>query len=155
MFSRREFEDLMATEKDRLSLLGRYRGICHLEYPQYAFHPPDGEEGIRISRAPKSKGDDGLRFWIAAVLADDWRGRESYLFGYLSGAYFESLDEPSFDSLVKSHCGGLIVPPSLPLGKGQAFLGALLMYSMKTEFFVSAIAEYENEFIHFAWETTA
>jgi hypothetical protein len=29
------------------------------------------------------------------------------------------------------------------------------MYSMKTEFFVSAVAEYEDEFIHFAWETTA
>lgn len=155
MFCRRDFEDLVAIDQARLHLLAGYRGIYYVEYPQFAFQVPDGEESIRISRAPKSKGDNGLRFWIAAELADNWKGRESCLLGYLSGGYFEPLDELSFDSLVKSNCVGLIVPPGLPLGHGQTFLGALLMYSMKTEFFVSVIAEYENEFIHFFWETTA
>lgn len=29
------------------------------------------------------------------------------------------------------------------------------MYSMKTEFIVSLFAEYEDEYIHFYWDTTS
>jgi len=155
MFCRIDFDKLVQTESSRLQYLGAYRGLYYVCYPQYAFQVPEGEESIRITRAPKAPDDNGLRFWLAAELADDWRGRESYLHGYLSGAYFEPIDEQQFDNLVATHCSNLIVPPTLPLAREQRFLGALLMYSMKTEFFVSAIAEYENEFIHFAWETTA
>jgi hypothetical protein len=155
MFSRSEFEDLVAIEKDRLHLLWSYRGISYLEYPSCAFHTPYSEESIRISRAPKLEGDNGLRFWIAAVLGDNWSGRKSFLRGYLSGGYFDSITHQDFESLVESYCVGLVAPPGLPLGSGAEFLGGLLMYSQKTEFFVSALAEYENEFIHFAWETTA
>lgn len=101
------------------------------------------------------EGDNGLRFWPAAELATDWKGRESYLPGYLSDAYFSPIDERSFNELVANHCSSLIAPPRLPLANGQLFSSALLMYSMKTDFFVSALAEYENEFIHFAWATMA
>jgi hypothetical protein len=155
MFCRIDYDKLVQTEGSRLQYLGAYRGLYYVCYPQYAFQVPDGEESIRITRSPKALDDNGLRFWLAAELADDWRGRESCLHGYLSGAYFEPIDERQFDDLVATNCSSLIVPPTLPLAREQAFLGALLMYSMKTEFFVSAIAEYENEFIHFAWETTA
>lgn len=155
MFCRIDFEKLVQAEGSRLQHLGAYRGLYYVCYPQYAFEVPDGEESIRITRSLKALDDNGLRFWLAAELADGWQGRESYLQSYLSEAYFEPIDEQQFDDLVATHCSGLIVPPRLPLARDQAFLGALLMYSMKTDFFVSAIAEYENEFIHFAWETTA
>jgi hypothetical protein len=35
------------------------------------------------------------------------------------------------------------------------FVGAVLLYSMKADFIVSLVAEYEDEFIHFYWDTTA
>ena len=155
MFCRIDYDKLVQIEGSRLQYLGAYRGLYYICYPQYAFHVPDGEESIHITRSPKAQGDNGLRFWLAAELADDWRGRESYLHDYLSGAYFEPIDELTFNDLVATHCSSLVVPPILPLASGQVFLGALLMYSMRTEFFVSAIAEYESEFIHIAWETTA
>jgi hypothetical protein len=155
MFCRKDYDQLVQVEGSRLQHLGRYRGLYYICSPQCAFHVPDGEESIRITRSSKAERDNGLRFWLAAELANDWRGRESYLLNYLSDAYFEPIEELPFNDLVATHCGGLVVPPTLPLLSGQAFLGGMLMYSMKTEFFVSAVAEYENEFIHFAWETTA
>jgi hypothetical protein len=155
MFCRSDYDQLVQVEGSRLQHLGSYRGLYYVCYPQYAFQVPDGEESIRIARAPKSERDNGLRFWLAAELADDWRGRESCFLNYLSGAFFEPIDELPFNDLVATHCSGLVAPLKLPLVSGQAFLGGLLMYSMKTEFFVSAVAEYEDEFIHFAWETTA
>jgi hypothetical protein len=155
MFCRIDYENLARIETSRLQYIGAYRGLYHVCYPQYAFQVPDGEESIRITRSPKEPDDNGLRFWLAAELADDWQGRESYLHDYLSGAYFEPIDELQFNDLVATHCNGLVVSPTLPLAREQVFQGALLMYSMKTEFFVSAIAEYEDEFIHFSWGTTA
>ena len=155
MFCRIDYDKMLQIEDGRLQYLGAYRGLHYICYPQYAFHVPDGEESIRITRSPKAQGDNGLRFWLAAELADNWQGRESYLQDYLSGAYFEQINETTFNDLVATHCRGLVAPPVLPLVSQQVFLGALLMYSMKTEFFVSAVAEYENEFIHFAWETKA
>jgi len=154
MFCRDDFEKLLQDEGGEV-YHAVFRGLYYTCYPQYAFCVPDGEESIRITRAPRERGENGLRFWLAAEWADDWRGRESYLPAYLSGAGFEPIDEAAFNSLVAMHCSGLIVPPPLPLVHGQVFLGGLLMYSMKTDFIVSAFAEYEHEFVHFAWESTA
>lgn len=70
-------------------------------------------------------------------------------------AAFELISEPDFNSLVAEHCAGLIVKPQLPLKGEGNFLGAVLLYSMKTDFIVSLVAEYEDEFVHFYWETTA
>lgn len=155
MFERSDFECLASNEGEKLQFLSAYRGLRYVYYPQYAFTVPDGEESIRITHAPKALGDNGLRFWLSAELADNWQGRETYLLPYLSGAYFEPISEAAFNKLVAENCAGLINPPDLPLISKQVFIGALLMYSMKTDFFVSVVAEYENEYIHFAWETTA
>ena len=155
MFCRNDFDEFIQIESNRLQLpFASYRGLYYICYPQHAFRVPDGEESIRISRAPKAEGDNGLRFWIAAEQLECWR-EPSRLLDYLSGGYFEPIAEAPFNELAAEHCSGLIVPPELPLKSGSTFLGGLLMYSMKTEFFVSAIAEYEDEFIHFAWETAA
>lgn len=155
MFERNDFENLVCIEGDRLKFLSAYRGLYYVYFPQYAFKVSDSEESIRITRAPKNSEDNGLRFWLSAELADDWQGRENHLLPYLSGGYFEQINEAAFIKLVAEKIAGLINPPELPLISEQAFVGALLMYSMKTEFIVSVFAEYEREYIHFAWETTA
>jgi hypothetical protein len=155
MFDRNDFNHLAKIEGERLQFLSAYRGLHYTCYPQHAFNVPDAEEFIRITRAPKAIGDNGLYFWLSAELTNSWKGRESYLLPFLSGAYFEPISEAGFNGLVADTCASLIKPPDLPLIRKQRFIGALLMYSMKTEFWVSAVAEYENEYIHFAWETTA
>jgi len=49
----------------------------------------------------------------------------------------------------------LLVPLFLPLHPPTGFVGALLMYSTKTDFIVSLLAEYEDQFIHYFWGTCA
>jgi len=155
MFERKDFDNLVSIEGDNLKFLSGYQGLYYVYYPQYAFKVPDSEESIRITRAPKNSSDNGLRFWLSAELADNWQGRENHLLPYLSGSYFERINEAVFAGLVAEKVSALINPPELPFVSEQAFHGALLMYSMKTEFIVSIFAEYEREYIHFAWETTA
>lgn len=155
MFDRNDFEELAKNKGSELKYLSSYPGLHFISYPENAFIVPESEESIRITIAPKAEGDNGLLFWIAAELLDEWRDREDYLFSYLSGAYFERINETEFNSLVAEKCKYLIKQPELPIVKDQAFVGALLMYSMRTDFLVSAIAEYKDSYIHFYWETTA
>jgi hypothetical protein len=154
MFSRTDFEAWQTLQESHLST-SEYYGLYYTEYPQFAFRSHFSEESIRITRAPKTPGDNGLRFWLAAELADDWRGRESYFKSYVSGAAFEPVTESFFNDLVAGHCMGLVVPPPMPLASGAMFQGGLLMYEFSAELIVSAFAEYENEFVHFAWSSTA
>jgi hypothetical protein len=155
MFKRNDLDCLVAEEGEKMQYLQRYRGLYYTSFPQYAFTETDGEESIRITRAQKEEGDNGLRFWINAELVDNRQGEASWILPYFSGAYFELVGEADFNSIVAENCRGLINPPKLPIIDNQVFIGALLMYSMKTEFFVSMVAEYENEYIHFFWQTTA
>jgi len=127
MFTHAEFEKLLDAQDDTVLETRPYPGMYYVTYPQYAFITPDAEEFIRITRAPKAGGDNGLRFWLEAEFLDDWRGRESSLLDYLMGASFDPIDAHVFDKLVVTHCSGLVVPPALPLAMGKAFIGALLM----------------------------
>lgn len=154
MFSRIDFFDIAEGINNRLHRLGCYPGLHFHRYPQFAFDPPDGEEGIRITRAPKCPGDSGLNFWLCAEWMADWRGREAYFVGYLSGASFEAINEREFNDLVAARCTHLIAKLALPLNTSGTFMGAILLYSMKTKLIVSLVAEYEDEYIHFYWDTT-
>ncbi|MFZ6756000.1 hypothetical protein ACO0K9_02180 [Undibacterium sp. Ji50W] len=131
--------------------LHRYRGLYFVTYRQDAFAVPDSEENIYISRAPKYPGDNGIRFWLAAEMS---KGEK--LYGpYLQEAEFRPIPEEKFNGLVAEQCFHLILKPQLPLNQSGQFVGALLMYSMETEFIVDLFAEYEDEYIHFYWHTTA
>ena len=151
MFSR---EDLHAVDANDHHLR-YYRGMYFVTYPQYAFRVPDSEETIRIARAPKRPGDNGLCFWLAAEHLDDWSSRKSFYLPYLQGAAFERISEDQFKEMVATQCSGLLCHPQLPLKHGGKFVGAMVMYSMKTDFIIDLFAEYDDEFIHFYWETTA
>ena len=155
MFERKDFQSIAAQLPARMHRLGCYPGVNFHVYPQYAFSPPDGEQTIRITRAPKALGDNGIDFWLCAEWLQDWRGRENFFAGYLSESAFESISEKTFNDLVAEQCAGLMIKRELPLKVTGRFVGAVLLYSMKTEFIVSLVAEYEDEFIHFYWDTTA
>lgn len=75
--------------------------------------------------------------------------------GYVSDAKFEDISEAVFNKMVAGAAHYLIAPLKQPLHEPNGFIGALLMYSMKTEFTISLFAEYEDEYIHFYWDTTA
>ena len=151
MFNR---DDLQAIDLSQ-HYLRYYQGLHFVTYPQFAFIVPDSEETIRISRAPKNEGDNGLRFWLAAENLDDWATRESFYRPYLHGAAFEQISEDEFNEMVAEQCKDLICQPSQPLKRGGKFVGAMMMYSLKTDFIVDLFAEYEDEYIHFYWETAA
>ncbi|MEO3879477.1 hypothetical protein [Rheinheimera fenheensis] len=134
--------------------LSSYRGLYSTSYNQFAFRVPDSEESIRISRAPKLQRDNGLYFWLAAELQDDWVGREQYFRPYIEDSDFKEISESEFNSMVCSQCNDLITKPNLPLNTGK-FIGALAMRTMEKELIVDLFAEYDNEYIHFIWESTA
>lgn len=150
MFKRSDLESV-DFESNRL---GCYRGLYSTYYNQFAFRVPDSEESIQISRSPKLAKDNGLLFWLAAELQDNWSGREQYFQPYINDADFKEISESEFNSMVYSQCNDLISKPSLPLNTGK-FVGALAMYTMEKDLIVDLFAEYDNEFIHFFWESTA
>jgi hypothetical protein len=155
MFSRIDLESLEQPQLTDGRFVACYPGLHYTVYPQHAFRVPDSEETIRITRAPKLHGDNGLRFWLSAEWARGWSGREQYMSSYSANAVFEVISEAEFNTMVAVQSGELLVPQPLPLHSQQGFVGALVLYSMKTDFVVSLFAEYEDEFIHFYWDTTA
>lgn len=150
MFKRSDLERI-DFESNRL---GCYRGLCSTYYNKFAFRVPASEESIRISRAPKIEQDNGLVFWLAAEFQDDWDGREKYFRPYIEESDFKVLSESEFNFMVLSQCADLIVKPTLPLNSGR-FIGALAMCTMQRELIVDLFAEYEDEYVHFIWESTA
>lgn len=134
--------------------LGCYRGLYFTTYNQFAFNVPDSEESIRISRSPKFGNDNGVKFWLAAELQDDWSNRKEYFKPYILESDFKSISESEFHKMVSQQCSELITKPTLPLNSG-IFIGALAMCTVERELIVDLFAEYEDEFLHFIWESTA
>lgn len=135
--------------------LAGYPGLYFVTYPQYAFNEPYSEQTIYICRTPKRAGDNGMRFWLAAELCQGWGHREKFYKSYLKAAEFRPISEEKFNTLVAEQCFDLITQPQLPLNQSGKFVGALLMYSMETDLVVDLFAEYEDEYLHFYWHSTA
>lgn len=155
MFDRSDFDQLSSEQLTFWTAHNDCPGIYYTVYPQSAFQTRSSEECIRVTRVCKRQGENGLNFWLFAEWID-WRpGGESYFAGYVSGAKFEKISEAVFNQMVADRTIDLIAPLKQPLHESTGFVGALLMYSMKTEFIVSLFAEYEDEYVHFFWETTA
>jgi hypothetical protein len=155
MFDRRAFDAMPDETIVQWIRVGHYPGLHYAVYPQGAFRVPDSEEHIRVTRSPKQSDDCGIRFWVRAESAEDRNDRASILARYLRGAEFEAISEVEFNHLVTETSSELLVPLSSPLHQPVGFIGALRMFSLKTDFTVSLLAEYEDEFVHFFWQTTA
>ena len=164
MFSRTDLDLLNDASFVDWRYCGSYPGLHYAVFPQYAFSVPDSEQTIRITRAPKRPGDNGLQFWVSAENADsppaahDRRTRDrraAQAANYFRSANFRDINEAEFSSIVRRQCADLLAKPVLPLHEPQRFIGAIAMYAMEADFIVSLVAEYADEFIHFYWESTA
>ena len=154
MFSRADFEALKDVRQPAWAF-GVYRGLYSIIYPQFAFDSASSEETICISRAPKRLDDNGAAFWVAAELAARRSGPVGQFPDDLSASRFEPIDERDFHRLVAEQTVGLVAPLEWPLRSPGRFVGALAMVTMATDFVVPLFAEYEDEYVHFRWETTA
>lgn len=134
-------------------------------FNQFGFEHYESEESIFISRAAKQKGENGLGFWVATYQTaldqgQEWRDdSKGYFETYIVGAQCEPITEDRFNEFVSKCCERLAFPLCLPLRhsrpfwKRSGFVGALLMHDDWN--LVDLIAEYEDEYLHFYWETTA
>ncbi|UUX95556.1 hypothetical protein [Aquabacterium sp. J223] len=92
---------------------------------------------------------------INSELIDDWGGRQDKLRPYLSASLFRLMTEEEFNRLVEAQARDLVASLKPPIHKTGRYVAGLAMHTMETEFLVSLVAEYEDEFIHFYWETSA
>ncbi|MEC8012390.1 MAG: hypothetical protein VX185_16670 [Pseudomonadota bacterium] len=136
--------------------LDSYTGLFTTYYKSYAFNCVDSCEYIFISRSPKEDKDNGVKFMFRSYLDDgSCRDRSvSDVKGLLLSADFKLIAEDVFNEKVKEQCAELITKPQYPLSS-KKFIGALIMYDLDQEFMVDMFAEYEDEYIHFYWDTTA
>jgi hypothetical protein len=154
MFNRSDLENIDFDD----GMLPHYRGLYSTFYGQFAFTTSGSEECIVIYRAPRLEGDNGLRFWLAAELEDNWNGRMQDFRPYIEGSNFKKISESEFNSIVHLKCKRLITKPDIPLISGSKFIGALELHvteDIKDIDHVGLFAEYENEYIYFTWEITA
>ncbi|ANI54372.1 MULTISPECIES: hypothetical protein [Pseudomonas] len=153
MFDRSDFDQLSSDQQICSAARSECRGLYYVTYPNDAFRYSESQETIRITRAPKRHGEDGLKFWLQAEYLD-WRPESDSRFPqHVSDAKFEKIPEAVFNQMIVDRTIDLIAPLKQPLHEPTGFVGALLMYSMKTDFIVSLFAEYEDEYIHFHWYT--
>ncbi len=155
MFTRSDLEKIPVEQLTHWKTVTHYPRLYYITYPLSAFRNASSEECIRVTRARRQIEDNGLRFWLSEEWLDDWRGREVHFSKYVRNAEFELISEDDFNRIVAEQASRLIAPFEQPLHPPSGFICAQLMFSMNSDFIVSLIAEYEDEFVHFHWSTTA
>ena len=141
-----------------------YSGITQcLKYSSYGFYCPT-EQYIRITRAdkhiqqqfPGRYPNKNLLFWINSETYEGFFMPMKELYrDHLINALFEPLNVQAWEELVADWCSDLKSPPALPLNPTDTFIRGILLHDFRTDLCISAVAEYQNELIHFLWETGA
>ena len=158
---------IMFTKKDTQRIINdknasaEYRGMYSTYYNSYAFESQSTEENIIISRAPRTKYNSNAKFWLAALQQETYKVEE-YLDEdfeecfeeYVSNAQYKEISESDTYSIIKEYCSDLITKPALPLNS-KKFIGALVMYYQSGDQIIDIFMEYEDEYLHFYWESTA
>jgi hypothetical protein len=118
------------------------------------FEPDDfpsssSEETISIYRGLKSNFENPVHFWIRAHLSQDQTKRMAYLMPYLHSALYKPVEEQEFMQRLSQadNLKNIMIKP-----KGK-YLQGLKMIDEWNDF--SAIAEFEQEYLSFDWDTTA
>jgi hypothetical protein len=148
MFSREEFLSALPVS---------FEGTCPLidavEFGPDAFRCPCGEEQIRIHRGKRANFKSIVQFWVASLSSQDWKEREAYFLPYLQSGKCRPISENEFNDLVTTYSGELQQRLALPLHSAVGFINAVQMYDEWND--MAAVAEYEDEFVAFYWDTTA
>lgn len=157
----------MFTKKDTQRIINNanasaeYSGLYSTHYNFYAFKSQSTEENIIISRAPRNNNNSNAKFWLAALQQETYKFEE-YLDDefeesfqeYVSKAQYKEITETEAYSIITDHCSDLITKPPFPLNS-NTFIGALIMYYQSGNQITDLFMEYEDEYIHFYWESTA
>src|ERR1700744_6520210 len=74
------------------------------------FNPPASEQSIDAMRGSKQVFDSGIRFWVDAVRAQDWAGREDYLVRYLNSSLCAPINRREFEEVINGWTWSLQKP---------------------------------------------
>lgn len=117
------------------------------------FITPDCEESIWVFCGSKRDFTSGLLFWVKALRAQGWSGREEYFLPCAEGGLCEPIAGAEFARLVAEYGRGLRGPLPPYLGELDGFRSGLRMYADWND--VAAVAELDKVFVAFCWSTTA
>lgn len=148
----------MISQEDILKVLPRtlessFADIEIVKFDQDAFRCPSFEQHIQIHRGKRVDFNSVVQFWVCSLRSQDWSGREAYFLPYLKSGKCQTISEVEFNDLVATYSGELEQTLKLPLHFAVGFIGAVQMYNDWDD--IGAVAEYEDEFVAFYWNTTA
>jgi hypothetical protein len=139
----------------RLETISDYRDFVSdriqvLEFGHTDFSSSSSEQSIIVHRGSREDFSDALGFWLASLFSQDWRGRDEYALPYAREGLCLEINETELEAFVKAYSGSLRTPLELPESQ---FLYGLKMYDDWND--VAALAELEDGFVAFYWNTTA
>ncbi|AWM38152.1 hypothetical protein GobsT_37490 [Gemmata obscuriglobus] len=117
------------------------------------FVSPDCEESIWAFLGWKRDFASGLRFWMEALQAQGWSGRETYFRPYAEAGLCEPITAHEFARLVAEYGSGLRRPLPPYLVELTGYRSGLRMYADWND--VAAVAAVAETFVAFFWSTTA
>lgn len=134
-----------------------------VEYYSQGFDNPGCEAFIKIVRADKwdesyksyrKYVNEALLFGVEAEYPA-YFDKVADFYEYLLTAEFKVITCEDWENLVQNWCYGLKSPPELPLNPTHLFKQAIVLFGgADKELYISAVAEYENEWVYFHWSST-
>jgi hypothetical protein len=124
-----------------------------VEFGHQDFESPCSEQCIWAFRGLKRDFPSGLLFWVKALQAQGWEGRESYFVQYAEAGRCEPITASEFAGLVEEYGRSLQQPLPPYLLDAGGFRSGLRMYADWND--VAALAELPKAFVAFYWSTTA
>lgn len=133
-----------------------------VEYYSQGFDNPGCEAFIKIVRADKwdepyksyrKYVNEALLFGIHAEYPA-YFNKVADFYEFLLTAEFRVITCEDWENLVQNWCHGLKSPLELPLNPTHLFKQAIVLFGGADELYISAVAEYENEWVYFHWSST-
>jgi hypothetical protein len=122
-------------------------------FGQQSFTPPESEQSVEGFWGAKRDFAGPLHFWLKALQAQDWTGRESVFVPYAESGLCLPLTGAEFARLVAEHIIDLLEPLPPFLTDLSGIRTGLRMSADWND--VAAVAESDDSFIAFFWSTTA
>ncbi|HYH69631.1 MAG TPA: hypothetical protein VD866_33350 [Urbifossiella sp.] len=148
MFTR---EDLV-TGLDRLAVAPA-PPLEMVEFGHQDFTSPCSEQLIEVCSGLKADFDSPLLFWVKALQAQDWAGREARFTAYTLLGLYKPMAATEFAAFVADYSGSLVRPLPPVLLALNGFQTGLRMSADWND--VAAVAELDETYVAYFWSTTA